>query len=147
MVYAIRSRDDPSGGVVFSNYAEARGWYITKQNAGLCPVMVTGASLTAAVNCAECFPDLDPNAAVRRDLVEEENKARRQKVSADLKRAKHRRGVLETLQGRREDVGSESEHDSDTSDVSRSTASLESELNARLSYGDEWRYYRGHGKN
>jgi hypothetical protein len=149
-VYAIRARDDPSGGVIFSDYLEARAWYNTKHNTGLSPVMVTGTSLTAAVNFAECFPELDPNAVVRCNFVNEENKARRHKVRQDLMRAAHRRGVLETLGDLRDDAGPESEHESDKSDVSRTTASLESEVNARLSYGDEWRYYQsdgGHGQD
>jgi hypothetical protein len=107
--------------------------------------MVTGASLTAAVNFTECFPDVDPDAAVRQDFEAEETRARRRKVAADIQCTAYRRGVLESLLGLREDAGAEADHNSDESDVSRSTLSLESELNARLSYGEEWRYYRGSG--
>jgi hypothetical protein len=145
-VYAIRARDDPSGGVIFSDYTEARAWYNTKLNTGLSPVMVTGASLTAAVNFAECFPELDPDAVVRRNFIEEENRARHRKVREDLRRAAHRRGVLDSLQGLRDDAGSE-EHESKESDMSHSMVSLESELNARYSYGDEWRHYRSDGEH
>ncbi|KAJ7810838.1 hypothetical protein B0H14DRAFT_2607005 [Mycena olivaceomarginata] len=55
-----------------------------------------------------------------------------------------------TLGDLRDDAGPESEHESDKSDVSRTTASLESEVNARLSYGDKWCYYQsdgGHGQD
>ncbi|KAJ7814396.1 hypothetical protein B0H14DRAFT_3747653 [Mycena olivaceomarginata] len=149
-VYAIRARDDPSGGVIFFDYLEAQAWYNTMHNTGLSPVMVTGTSLTAAVNFAECFPELDPNAVVRRDFIDEENKACRHKVRQDLMRAAHQRGMLETLGALRDNAGPESEHELDKLDVSRTTASLESEVNARLSYGDKWRYYRsdgGHGQD
>ncbi|KAJ7803724.1 hypothetical protein B0H14DRAFT_3487085 [Mycena olivaceomarginata] len=143
-VYAIRSRDDLSGGVIFSDYREAQAWYNAEQAAGFAPVMVTGASLMAAVNFTDCFPDVDPD-TVRQDFVAEENRARRCRVAADIQRTAYHRGVLESLQDLREDAGAESDHDSDESDVLRSTLSLESELNARLSYGEEWRYYRSNG--
>jgi hypothetical protein len=135
--------------VVFSDYLEAREWYNAKHAAGLAPVMVTGTSVTAAVNFTECFPNSAPEAVLCRDLIAEEDKARRCKLQADFERAGNRRRVLEELEVARQDVGSDSEHSSDESDVSRSTASLTSELNARVSHGDEWRYYRadgGHGK-
>jgi hypothetical protein len=102
------------------------------------------------VNFAEFLPDDHPETRLRRDFVAEENRAQCRKVEADLKCAAHRRQILETLQDVRADEGSESEHESDKMDMSRSTASLESELNARLSYGEEWRYYRsdgGHGQD
>ncbi|KAJ7817571.1 hypothetical protein B0H13DRAFT_2379554 [Mycena leptocephala] len=149
-VYAIRARDDPTGGVIFSDYLEARSWYNLKQAGGLAPIMVTGTSITNAVNFTECLPEIGPEALMCRDLIAEEDRARRQKVKADFERAARRRTVLEDLEGARQDAGSESAHSSDESDVSRSTASLVSELQARVEYGEEWRYYRsdgGHGKH
>jgi hypothetical protein len=121
--------------LVFSDYAEAHAWYNEKHTAGFAPVMVTSTSLTSAVNFTECFPDSSPEGRARRDFIEEENKAWHQKVKADLECATYRRGMLENLEGVREDAGNESDHSSDESDVSRSTASLESELEARVVRG------------
>ncbi|KAJ7429596.1 hypothetical protein B0H11DRAFT_2265219 [Mycena galericulata] len=144
-VYAVRCRDG-LGGAVFSSFSEARDWYHAKHAAGLVPALLTADSLTAGVNLLEEFLDVDPRMGERASLVEEEARARRKKVKADMERAKHRREVLEMLQDARD---SSEPHSSDESDVSRSTASLESELDARIAHGDEWRYYRtdgGHGK-
>ncbi|KAJ7487173.1 hypothetical protein B0H11DRAFT_2230481 [Mycena galericulata] len=145
-VYAVRCRDG-LGGAVFSSFSEARDWYHAKHAAGLVPALLTADSLTVGVNLLEEFLDVDPKMTERASLIEEEARARRRKVKADIERAKHRREVLEKLEEVRE--SSESAHSSDESDVSRSTASLESELGARMSHGDEWRYYRtdgGHGQ-
>ncbi|KAJ7156374.1 hypothetical protein C8R46DRAFT_1040910 [Mycena filopes] len=83
----------------------------------------------------------------RRDLVEEENRARRTKVHLSLRRAKERHDILENLAIAREDGGEESDHSSDACDISRSTSSLASEVAAREAYGHEWRYYRTNGEH
>ncbi|KAJ7174320.1 hypothetical protein C8R46DRAFT_1214531 [Mycena filopes] len=149
-VYAVRALDDPTGGVVFSDYDAARSWYLQKQAAGFEPTMVTGHSLTTAVNFTERFPQQEGGEAQhRRNLVEEENRARRERVQVSLQRARERGNILESLGTACEECVDESDHFSDESDLSRSTASLASELEARWSYGGEWRYYRadgGHGK-
>ncbi|KAJ7020585.1 hypothetical protein C8F04DRAFT_1274890 [Mycena alexandri] len=149
MVYAVRALDDLTGGVVFSDYAAARAWYNEKQAAGLDPTMVTGHSLTTAVNFTERFPPEQQSAEGRRrrDYVDEENRARRKKVALSLQRAQERQTILENLAAARQGCEDESDHPSDESDLSRSTSSLASELEARWSYGDEWRYYRSDGEH
>ncbi|KAJ7030307.1 hypothetical protein C8F04DRAFT_1264073 [Mycena alexandri] len=149
MLYAVRASDDLTGGAVFSDYAEARAWYNEKQFGGFEPTMFTGHSLTTAVNFTERFADAAATAEGqrRRNFVEEENRARRTKVTLSLWRARERGEILENLATAREDCGESSGHLSDESDLSRSTSSLASELEARWSYGDEWRYYRTNGEH
>ncbi|KAJ7481075.1 hypothetical protein B0H11DRAFT_2232988 [Mycena galericulata] len=102
-VYAVRCRDG-LGGAVFSSFSEARDWYHAKHAAGLAPALVTADSLTAGVNLLEDFLGVDEQMHERTSLVQEEAKARRRKVKADMERAKHR------LRGPREAGGSAGHH-------------------------------------
>ncbi|KAJ7624690.1 hypothetical protein FB45DRAFT_1086545 [Roridomyces roridus] len=131
-VYAARCDEM---GAIFASRGEAREWYRQRLLEGMHPSLFIGASLKDSMAFVEEFF----SAPRTQEAREEEERIRRERVKEDIRRADHRRGVLELLRDVRD--SSDSEHSSDESDTSRCTDSLELELEARLRFGTDWRSY------
>ncbi|KAJ7635976.1 hypothetical protein DFH06DRAFT_1336126 [Mycena polygramma] len=127
MAFAVR---DGGVGEAFTSLPEARARYLVLQAAGRSPGFVASASVT---RCLAWIADTsvdDSQGTTVRGWVEEENRARRQRVADQWARELHRQAVLDALAVQRDALrnGGTCWISDSESDTSRSTDDLEAEM-------------------
>ncbi|KAJ7170316.1 hypothetical protein C8R43DRAFT_1120744 [Mycena crocata] len=127
--YAVRVGHE---GEIFTDAGEARQRFLALQEQGKSPSLVSSDSVARCMAWLDNTPWEAAGSTQLRGWAEEEERARRRRVAAQRQQEAQRVAILAALDiERAEDECSDGEESAAESDVSRSTADLQNELNVR----------------